>query len=444
MGASRKKEPDLLAVIESHWPDVLSGQCALELGLSGGLDSVGLLHLLCRLRERRPFELSAVHVHHGLSRHADAWAEFCVDLCARLQVQLRVERVTVSRTGGQSLEAEARAARYAIFANSSADALVLAQHQDDQVETVLLQALRGGGPHGLAAMPVWGDGPGLPVWRPLLSLTRERLHAYVRQHGLAWVEDDSNTDTRYRRNWLRQQWLPALAAYLPEYRQSVARCANNMADAASVLDEVVAQDLAHVVVQGRVQLDRLGALSLPRQRLLLLRWVERAGLGLPTPASLEEFQLQLWRAADDRQPEWALPRGVVFRYRSELWAEPELPIPCGQVFTFDPAQVLRLPDWRGELRWRPDPKGLGAVWLGRPLELRPRQGGEGLRQRIGTKPVKNLMQEAGLPPRWRARWPLIFDGGHLLAVAGLAVAVDAQAVDGQGWWPEWLPQIEER
>jgi tRNA(Ile)-lysidine synthase len=444
MGASRKKEPDLLAVIESHWPDALSGQCALELGLSGGLDSVALLHLLCRLRERHPFGLSAVHVHHGLSRDADAWADFCVELCARHRVPLRVERVTVKRAGGQSLEAEARAVRYAAFAASPSNALVLAQHQDDQVETVLLQTLRGGGPHALAAMPAWGDGPGLPIWRPLLSVTRERLQAYAQEYGLAWVEDDSNLDTRYRRNWLRQQWLPALAAYLPDYRQGVARCAGNMADAASVLDEVAAQDLEQAVTQGRVQLDRLAALSLPRQRLLLLRWVERAGLGMPTPASLEEFQQQLWQAAADRQPEWVLPSGVVFRYRGELWAEPLYPVPPALVFAFDPAQVLRLPDWGGELRWRPDPKGLDAGWLGKSLELRPRHGGEGLRQSIGTKPVKNLMQEAGLPPRWRARWPLVFDGDRLLALAGLAVAVDAQPGAGQGWWPEWSPQSEER
>lgn len=442
MGASRKKESDLLAVIESHWPDALSGQCALELGLSGGLDSVALLHLLCRLRERCAFGLCAVHVHHGLSRHADAWAEFCAELCARFRVPLRVERVTVKREGGQSLEAEARAARYAAFAASAADALVLAQHLDDQVETVLLQALRGGGPHALAAMPAWGAGPGLPVWRPLLSITRECLQAYVQEHGLAWVEDESNGDTRYRRNWLRQRWLPQLAAYLPEYRQSVARCGTNMADAASVLDEVAAQDLARVIVLGRVQLDRLAELSLPRQRLLLLRWAERAGLGLSTPASLGAFQQQLWQAAADKSPEWNLPHGVAFRYRNELWPELQRPAPqfCG--FVFDPALVLCLPEWGGELRWRPDPKGLGAQWLGKPLELRSRQGGEGLRQSVGTKPVKNLMQEAGLPPRWRARWPLVFDGERLLAVAGLAVAVDARAIDGQGWWPEWSPQAE--
>lgn len=445
MAASRKKTPDLLSLLQAHWPDPLSGQCTLEVGLSGGLDSVVLLHLLQQVGESRSssshsFSLSAVHVHHGLSAHADSWAAFCQALCAKLNIPLRIERVSVSRVGGQSLEAQARESRYAAFAKTKADALVLAQHQDDLAETVLLQALRGGGPHALAAMPVWRKTNALALWRPLLSVSRQILHDYAVEQNLAWVDDDSNTDSRFLRNWLRNECIPPLAQRLPNYRAGLVRCAGQMADAAQVLDEVAAEDLASIATGGRLPLAKLMALSPARQRLLLLRWAERQQLGLPTPGSLEAFQLQIRQAAADRQPEWQLPGGVVFRYREWLFAARFRPAPQSCSFVFNPQQPLIVPEWGGVLRWSPAAKGVGEEWVGQTLWLKPRKGGEGLAQLFGTKPVKNLLQEAGVPPYWRERWPLIWSDVALLAVAGVAVGVNAQNTEGRGWWPVWEPE----
>ncbi|WP_233196532.1 tRNA lysidine(34) synthetase TilS, partial [Chromobacterium sinusclupearum] len=194
MAASRKTQPKLADSLIKHWPDELSGLCAFELGLSGGLDSVALLSLLCAAREHRSeLVLSAVHVHHGLSPNADAWAAHCQALCDSLGVPLRIERVQVSAGGGESLEAAAREARYAAYRRSAAEVIVLAHHQDDQAETVLLQLLRGGGVKALAAMPALRElPPGKRLWRPLLNFTRQQLEDHVRAQGLAWVEDESN------------------------------------------------------------------------------------------------------------------------------------------------------------------------------------------------------------------------------------------------------------
>ncbi|RXZ42815.1 tRNA lysidine(34) synthetase TilS [Crenobacter cavernae] len=442
MAASRKTPPDLIDRLTQQWPDLESGHSVLELGLSGGLDSVVLLHLLCRWRAAGGPSLSAVHVHHGLSAYADAWAAFCEALCRDKGVPLRVERVNVSRAGGESLEAEARKARYAAFGKSSAKVVVLAQHQDDQAETVVLQLLRGGGPHALAAMPAWRRLGGLSLWRPLLDVPRSALQAYAETHGLAWIEDDSNADPRWRRNWLRLDWLPSLAEVQPDYRRSLARVASNMADAAAMLDELIEQDRALCEVDGRLGLAKLSSLSLPRQRQLLLRWAQSHGLGEGTPAALEEFRGQLWTAARDRNPLWRLPHGVVQRYRAALWPVPDLfgEMPGACEISFDPASRADLPQWGGALSWRADPKGL-ALRLGQPLVLKPRQGGERLAQAAGRKPVKTLLQEAGIPPALRTRWPLLFDQSHeLLALPSVAVAYDAKSGGGERWWPLWQPK----
>ncbi|HET9463044.1 MAG TPA: tRNA lysidine(34) synthetase TilS, partial [Thiobacillus sp.] len=170
------------------------------LGLSGGLDSVALLHILLALRDQRPFALRAVHVHHGLSPHADDWADFCARLCALHAVELSIHRVRIAPDDAAGIEAAARRERQRIFAALDADFLLTAHQQNDQAETLLLQLLRGAGPKGLAAM---AELQGRPGWRaaqlrPLLGVTRGGLLDYAQSHGLNWVDDESNRDTRYR------------------------------------------------------------------------------------------------------------------------------------------------------------------------------------------------------------------------------------------------------
>ena len=196
---------DLCTLVQQQWQTQCAGHHAIEVGLSGGLDSVVLLHVLAGLRPRFGFVLRAVHVHHGLNAAADEWAAFCADLCRSLDVPLRVENVHIE-AGGLGVEAAARRERYAAFVRGGANVLALAHHQDDQVETFMLAALRGGGLRALAAMPMWRPlDAHTQIWRPLLGYTREQLADYAEANALAYVEDSSNADTALLRNWLRQQ-----------------------------------------------------------------------------------------------------------------------------------------------------------------------------------------------------------------------------------------------
>jgi len=431
--------PDLLPRLLAAWPE--SQSLRLEVALSGGLDSVVLLDLLQRAREQRGFELAAVHVHHGLSPNADAWATHCQALCAALDVPLRIVRVSV-KPEGDGIEAAARRERYRVFAAASANVVVLAQHQDDQAETVLLQLLRGGGPAALAAMPSWRAlTPALTLWRPLLAVRRDELAAYAAARGLCWVEDESNADPRYRRNWLRHHWLPALAEQLPDYRAQLLRSAGQMADAAALLDEMAEQDLAQYVRDGRLQLAEWARLSAPRQRQLLWRWAAACGLGSAPPESVEAFRGQLLVARDDAVPQWSLPLGNAHRYRGELWPEAGAASPRRQPLAATALTApVRLADWQGVLQFEPRAGGLSRAVIEQGLWLQPRAGGEKLVLKLGRKPVKTLLQEAGVPPFLRGRWPLLVDAnGQCVALPGVAVACTAQADDG--WWPSWVPML---
>ena len=197
---------------------------SIALGLSGGADSVVLLHLLRQLAVRYAWRLSAVHVHHGISPQADAWAAFCADLCVRENIPLQIERVNIAPLRHLGIEAAARTLRHAALARQQVDFIALAHHQDDQVETLLLQLLRGAGVRGVSAMPVFKRRDGASaIVRPLLDIARSTLLAYAQQHALQWVEDESNADDAYPRNFLRHRVLPLLQQRFPAY-QSGRQC----------------------------------------------------------------------------------------------------------------------------------------------------------------------------------------------------------------------------
>ncbi|BEV70848.1 tRNA lysidine(34) synthetase TilS [Paludibacterium sp. THUN1379] len=422
------------------WPAELAGQ-SVEAGLSGGLDSMVLLDVLWRCREQRHFHLSAVHVHHGLSPHADAWAQHCAGWCAARQIPLRIERVSVRPEGGESLEAVARRERYRVYARTSAGVVALAHHLDDQSETVLLQLLRGGGPHALAAMPVWRAlDERVHLWRPLLGWTRGELEQYAAARALSWVTDESNADTRWRRNLLRHDILPLIAAAQPDYRQHLQRTVQLMAQAAEILDEVATQDLAACLQQGRLLLPRFAALSAARQRQLLVRWMAQLQAGDASPDGVESFRQQLLQAGEDRHPALRLSGKTLFRYRDQVWAvaSTAMALPDEQRARYLPA-VGPEAFVGGRLQLIDHEQGVAHQLLLGGFSLRPRRGGERLPQAVGNKPVKTLLQEAGIPPLLRERWPLLYlADGRLAAIPSVAVATDCRGEAGQ--WPVWLPE----
>lgn len=267
----------------------------LRVGLSGGVDSVVLLHLLAMLAPAFPFQLSAIHVHHGLNPQADAWADFCAALCVRLKVPFEAVRVKVPRKSTAGLEASARKARYAELTKPGAEALVLAHHLDDQAETVLFQLLRGGEPRALAAMPEAREKDGMLLIRPLLGVPKRSLIAYARRHRLKWVEDDSNADTSLARNALRQDVLPLLEKHFPDYRERLAGVARRMAEVSGLLQGLAGQDsVAHQASE--LDCNALKELSETRARNLLAHFLRDSGVPLPRPAAMREMLRQLLEA----------------------------------------------------------------------------------------------------------------------------------------------------
>ena len=291
----------------------------LCVGLSGGCDSLVLLHLAAACWPREA--LSAVHVHHGLSPHADAWAEHCAACCAELAIPLTLTRVAVS-PAGEGLEAAARHARYRAFAEAlaehDADALLLAQHRGDQAETLLFNLLRGSGLTGLAGIPAERALAGRRLLRPLLGCSRAEIEAWGREHGLVWVEDESNADTAFSRNFLRHEVMPRLAARFPAAEPSLARAAAHLAEAAALLDELAELDWQRVADGDAACWSALRALPLPRLKNLLRYRLRRLGWQPPAAERLEEFARQLQTAAPDRHPELVLPAGTLRAGRGRL------------------------------------------------------------------------------------------------------------------------------
>lgn len=279
----------------------------LCVGLSGGRDSVVLLHLLGRLGFGP--RLSAIHVHHGLSPHADAWAAFCGDFCRRMDVPLRIEHVVVAAGSGLGLEAAARDARYAAFARCAADCLLLAHHQGDQAETLLFNLVRGSGVAGAAGMPAERPLGGLRLLRPLLAVPRTDVEDYAAGQGLAWIDDESNADTGFSRNFLRHEVLPLLANRFPAASACLAGAATHFAEADELLAELAESDWLACADGDALPVAALRRLSEVRLKNLLRYRLRRLGWRAPAARRLDEFVRQLRAAAPDRHPALQLPDG---------------------------------------------------------------------------------------------------------------------------------------
>ena len=281
----------------------------LCVGLSGGCDSVVLLHVLAVLCPR--WNLRAVHVHHGLSANADLWAAFCADYCRDLGIDLLVERVEVDRHSGLGLEAAAREARYRVFSGSAGELLLLGHHQGDQAETLLFNLLRGAGVAGAAGIPVERRRQHLRILRPLLDVSRDEIETYARDHQLAWVDDESNRDTGLSRNFLRHRVLTVLGARFPAAQRNLAQAAGHFAEADVLLGELALIDWRSAADGEALKLAMLRELSLPRLKNLLRYRLRQLGWRAPAAVRLDEFARQLQTAGADRHPALDLAEGTL-------------------------------------------------------------------------------------------------------------------------------------
>jgi len=404
------------------------------IGYSGGLDSHVLLHLCAALQREPPFpDFIAVHVHHGLQAAADAWAGHCRQTCESLGIDFRLLRVDGRAERGQSPEEAARTARYqAIRALiSPGEILLTAQHRDDQAETLLLQLLRGAGLAGLSAMPECAAFPPGRLLRPLLEHSRLELQDYAEAQRLRWIEDPSNQDLDFDRNFIRRRVMPLLTERWPGASETLSRSARHCAEAQTSLAALAADLLRAALINGGRSLSaaRLRSYTEPDRRLVLREWITSAGFRVPSTRLLAQGLRELLDAGEDRHPRLYWSEGQIRRYRDELFLLPVAgAFDASAVLNWDGAQPLALPDDNGELRAevrtafgiRPEAWRTGAV------TIRYRRGGETLRPpgRGGTHELKKLFQEAGLPPWVRERMPLIHIDGRLAAVAGLWLAAE--------------------
>ena len=410
----------------------------VAVGFSGGLDSTVLLHWLAHSPALRAGGLRAIHVCHGLHVDAQAWAERCAGSCAALDVELRQVRVDVDRASGRGLEAAAREARYAAFAEELRDgeALALAHHQDDQAETFLLRALRASGPDGLAAMRPWrAFGRGW-LWRPLLEAPRAALFDYARSHGLDWIEDDSNLDTALDRNFLRQRVLPVLHERWPHAAASFARCASLQAGAVDLLGAEDARALAHARTADPqvLAVDALQALPASRRARVLRHWI--AGIGLPPlPAQgLVRIEAELLTARADAEPAFAWSGAVIRCWRGLLHAQFEhAGLPPDWRMLWDGGTPLSLPGG-GDLRMEMSASREGTVVSTASVPpsflVHARLGGERivLPGREHSHTLKHVLQQLRVPPWERDRLPLLSDvEGQLLAAGDLAYSATFDA-----------------
>ena len=409
---------------------------SILVAFSGGLDSTVLLHQLVQWRALHPdVALRAIHIHHGLSPHADSWVQHCESVCAQWQVSLVVERVHLE-DDGLGIEAQARRARYQAFAQTllPGEVLMTAQHLDDQCETFLLALKRGSGPAGLSAMGESSPFAGTQLIRPLLAQTREALEAWARQHELCWIEDESNQDDTYDRNFLRLRVTPLLQQRWPHFAQAVARSAALCAEQESLLDELLASDLADcITAHGTLLLVPLMMVSDVRRAALLRRWL--AGLNAPMPSrdGLERIWQEVALAREDASPSFRLGEYEVRRYQSQLWWVKSVD---GQSET-----VIPWLEWKTPLAL---PAGLGSVQLISAGELRMPQEDEAVSIRFkapgllhivgrnGGRKLKKIWQEQGIPPWRRDTTPLLFYGETLIAAAGVFVTREGAAEDEEG------------
>lgn len=406
----------------------------LLVAYSGGRDSAVLLHALAT-HPRGDMPLVALHVHHGLQADADAFEAHCRARAAALGVAFESRRVTVDRAAPTGIEAAARAARYAALADmmQPGDWLLTAHHADDQSETLLMNLMRGSGAAGLAGIAgIRPFGPGQLV-RPLLAQRAEDLDAYAAANALDWLDDPSNADTAFDRNFLRQRVMPLLKSRWPAAATSAAESARLAGETAALLDELAGLDLETAGAPQRLELSALGSLSAARQRNLLRYAARRSGLPAPPARQLDRILEELIPARADAAPRVRWSGGEARRYRGVLYL---LPPPGGDPAPPDgmltPDAPLALGHEQGTLALEPGESGIDRELAASGLRIEYREGGEAIRTdcRECTHKLKKLFQEQGVVPWMRSRIPLLYAGDSLVAVGDLWIAAEHRAPRG--------------
>ena len=413
----------------------------IAVALSGGLDSVVLLDTVCRsqAKSKTPaLEIYAFHIHHGLQKSADDWLLFCEKLAQKYQIQFDFRLLHLADEKRGNIEGRARKARYEALAElceeyGIAD-LLLAHHQNDQAETVLLQLLRGSGVAGLSGMPnarkLKSQSQQITLWRPLLNQSRPELEAYAKQHKLKWIEDPSNQDDVFKRNAIRKHIIPRLEKIQPEAISNLARSASLLSESQVLLDRLAEID-GKDFLQGEIldirQLKTLAKRDQASANNVLRYWLKTRGLVMPSQERLSAWWQDLETVRVDSQLEWLHDDNTIRLWRGHL-----------QVASSQEGQwVFKA------IAIKSAKPGLSAAWVKRAkadglIFTKARSGAEKLQVKPNAprRSLKNLFQESDVPP-WQRHAPLLYVGDELIAVAGVGVSYPHLTCSGARVWPEW-------
>ena len=415
----------------------------IALALSGGLDSVVLLDTVCKAVQasntsKESTEVWVFHIHHGLQKPADQWLEFCEKLAKKYHTQFDFRLLHFADQSQGNIEARARAERYdaltELCIEHGVEVLLLAHHQNDQAETILLQLLRGSGVAGLAGMPEQrintADGRSITLWRPLLNQSRADLEAYAKKFKLKWVEDPSNQNTRYRRNAIRKEIIPRLEKIQPGAISNLARSADLLAQSQLLLDRLAMLDGKDIILGPTLKLKPLLALAKldkPAANNLMRYWLRMSNLAMPSQERLESWWKDLISVKQDSSLEWQHDEVSIRLWRGVL--QVANPASGNWVFRSIPA--------RSKLLGLPEAMVSEAQQRG-SVEYRQRQGAEKIQIKPNTprKTLKNLFQESDVPP-WERQAPLLYINDELIAVAGVGLSYPHLVPIGKRVLPEW-------
>ena len=414
-----------------------------SIALSGGIDSVVLLHALSQLKVKLKLQLSAIHINHDLSSNADDWLIFCHNKCKELGIPIKSEKINIKHDISMGIEAAARKGRYQALETYRKGILVLGHHQNDQAETLLLQLFRGSGLNGLAAMPLYDQERF--IWRPLLKINKEIIEGYAKENSLNFIKDESNDNLQFDRNFLRKNVLPLIKSRYPDIINTISRSSENIAEGLN-LHKAIAKEDANIFFsknKERLSLTMIKVLEKERVVNLIRWWLDVNKKMMPSKKTMSELYKQIKNVKKDALLNIDISESISIKaYRDELFL-------VEKGIKIDPYELI----WRGEeLVELPGntklifKKSLGAGFSlskigSKTLTIQNRNGGESFKPKNNqpTRTLKYLLQTSNIPPWKRQLMPLIFSENDLVAVPNFGVHYKFQAEENEsGWEIDWI------
>ena len=442
----KNKSDVILSEVVSSFNDFFKVQkktVDVTIGLSGGVDSMVLLNVLYQLKTKLNLKLSAIHVHHGLSKNADYWGQMCSDECKKLDVDFSQKKINIDNSEGIGIEASARKARYQILHQLSNEFLVTAHHQNDQAETLMLQLLRGSGLKGLASMPSYDEERHL--WRPFLKLSRDVIEEYAKNNNIRFIEDESNKNIEFDRNFLRLEIFPKLIKRFPQTIKSLGRSADLVAEGLNLNKAIAKEDAKNYFSEDFIKLNTKIFSTLPRDRVVnLIRWwLDKNQQKMPSQKIMDQIYTQIISAKKDAQINIHISSEMSVRaYKNFLWLVKIKKEKNSYDLIWKGEDIFELPG-SGKLLFKPClGKGISLEKVGSSiLRIQNRKGGERFKPKRNqpTRTLKYLLQEMNMPPWEREFLPIIYSEDMLVAVPNYGVHHEfVTDKDKMGLIIEWI------